>query len=127
MPAIRHQWLDEAKKILRVDYPKDYNWDDYHQNIDSIAEMMKDDESPLYVINVYEYMARLPQSIVSPHWKRTARTLHIGYVVYVTKDAVLMSLLRNFLKTISYKEGENYDFAPSLEEALMIMEQKIGA
>lgn len=127
MPAIHFEWLDESQRILRVDYPQNYSWDDYHQNIDAIAEMMKDDESPLYVINVYEYMARIPQSIVSPHWKRTARTLHIGYVVYVTKDSVLMSLLRNFLHTINYKEGKNFDFAPSLEEALVIMYQKIKA
>jgi hypothetical protein len=124
MPAIHHEWLDESKKILRVDYPQNYTWDDYHQNIDSIAEMMKDDESPIYCINVYEYLARLPQSIVSPHWKRTTRAINLGYVVYVTKDVVLMSLLRNFLHTISYKEGKNYDFAPNLEEALLIIGQK---
>jgi hypothetical protein len=127
MPAIRYEWLDQATYILRVDYPKNYTWDDYHHNIDAIAEMLGDDESPLYVVNVYEFGARIPQSIVSPHWKRTTRTLNIGYVVYVTKDTILMSLLRNFLRTIVYREGEQYDFAESLEAALAILKQKIKA
>lgn len=125
MPEIHFEWFDQARHILRADYPRNYTWDDYHLAIDAIAEMMKDDESPLYVINVYEQGARMPQSIVSPHWKRTQRTLHIGYVVYVSKDAVLMSLLRNFLHTIHYKEHINYNFAPTFEEALVILEQKI--
>jgi hypothetical protein len=127
MPTIRHEWLDQSRYILRVDYPKNYTWDDYHQNIDAIAELMGEDESPLYVVNVYEWGARIPQSIVSPHWKRTTRTLNIGYVVYVTKDSILMSLLRSFLRTIVYREGEQYDFAETLDAALAILKQKIKA
>ena len=127
MPEIHFEFLDQERYILRVDYPKNYSWDDYHQNIDAIAEIMKDDESLLYVINVYELGARMPQSIVSPHWKRTQRTLNIGYVVYVTKDAVLMSLLRNFLRTIAYKEHQNYDFAPTIEDAMLILGEKMEA
>jgi hypothetical protein len=125
MSKIQFEWLDQSRYILRVDYGKNYSWDEYHQNIDAISELMKDDESPLYVVNVYEFGARMPQSIVSPHWKRTARTLHIGYIVYVTKDSILKSLLRNFLPTIAYKEHQNYDFAATLEEAVAILEQKI--
>jgi hypothetical protein len=126
MSNIHFEFLDQSRHIIRVDYLKNYSWDDYHQNIDAIAEIMKDDESPLYVLNVYELGARMPQSIVSPHWKRTQRTLNIGYVVYVTKDAVLMSLLRNFLHTIAYKEHQNYDFSPTIEDAMAILEEKIA-
>lgn len=127
MSKIHFSWLDEDQKILRVDYQKNYTWDDYHENIDAVATLMGGDEAPLFVINVYELGARIPQSIVSPHWKRTARTLNLGYIVYVTSDAVLKSLLRNFLRTINYNENRNYAFAENLEDALAIIHEKIKA
>jgi hypothetical protein len=125
MAEITYKWIDRSRHILQVNYPRDYTWDDYHRNIDQLAEELQGDDAPLYIIDVYEMGTRLPANIVSPHWKRTIRTLQIGYVVYVSEDKVLIALLRNFLHTIDYKEGKKYNFAKTIAEAQSIIEAKL--
>jgi hypothetical protein len=128
MPEIQIQWLDQERQIMKVDYPEGWTWDDYHHNIDRIVDLLSADDNPdpIYFINVYPQGVRLPASAPSTHYRRTVRSIKIGYVVYITHDPILISTLRTFLHSISYRRGLQYDFAGDITEALAIVEAVIA-
>jgi hypothetical protein len=128
MPDIQTEWLDPDRQIMRVDYPEGWTWDDYHHNIDRIINVLsvRDNPDPIYFINIYPSGVRLPASAPSTHYRRTVRSINIGYVVYVTHDPILVSTLRTFLHSINYRRGQQYDFAGTIDEALSVVESVIA-
>lgn len=124
MPEIKLEWLDEPRNILRVNYPQGWDWDDYHDVLDRVAEVQGDRTDPVTFVNVYERGALLPRTAPGSHWQRTVRTFTIDFVVYVTQDVVLKTILRRFLHTINFTEGEKYTFAESVEEALDLLTKR---
>lgn len=122
MAEIVVTWLEQS--ILQCNYPKGWNWQDYHENLDRLHHDLGDNPDPIYIINVYEPGAGLPSGSPVPHQNRARRVLNIRYIVYVTVDTILKQQLRIFLQGIQYHEHANYEFADTIPDALAIIRAK---
>lgn len=128
MTPITFEWLDDDQTIVHVFYPRQWAWDEYHNNLNRLTETIVDANKTIYIINEYEEGSHLPTGSPISHYRRSNRTLNIGFITYVTTNNTLKAMLRAFLNGIQFNEGVQYIFVGNVEDALTaIHERQAGA
>lgn len=124
MSKIEVRWHDAEKTILDVIYSPGWTWEDYHQTIQTVAEMKKDITHPVVHFNI-NLEGFAPANNPLPHVSKMSRTHTIHTMIIVTKSDSFRRIARVMLETVNIRENHNLWFFDDIDKARQFASQRL--
>src|SRR5215813_9922042 len=91
-------WDDDAKTIIRSEGEGAWTWEEFHQGLAKIVEMMNSVPHRVDLIHASRPDSRRPSGSGMPHYQRAARLMppNAGMSIFVTSNAFGRAIVNIF-------------------------------
>jgi len=124
---IKTTWDDETKKIIRYEFLRDWNWQDFHNAIEQARLMLDEVDHKVGIIFDFRNASLIPNGAITQIKKAYSNPKHpnIGTNVVIGGSAFMQAIMSIGAK-LTGLAAQNWDFqyAASLEEARQIIYSK---
>jgi hypothetical protein len=112
-------WDNEAKTIIRSEGEGEWTWEEFHEGLQKIVEMMKTVDHRVDLIHNHQPGSKRPSGSGMPHFQRAIRVMppNVGLTVFVNTNAFARAIVAIFTRVYSKQAGGNFVMVGSLEEA----------
>jgi len=116
-------WDDDDHTIIRSEGEGNWTWEDYHEALALIIQMMNSVEQRVDLINIALPGSATPRGSSLPHFRRALRLMpdHFGMNVVVSDTSFGQLLVNMFSKVYATRIGADIRMAVSLEDARLII------
>jgi hypothetical protein len=125
--AVNFAWHDSTHKVMRVDLVGRWTWDEYHQAIHEIAELIRPLDHPVDFI--FDLQQSAPISSGAPRQADTTFRLlgnKMGMMIVVTQNTFVKVIAATFKK--AYKRwGDRVVTFDTLEQATAFVESRVNS
>jgi hypothetical protein len=116
-------WDNEEKTAIRCESEGNWTWDEYHTSLEQIAEMMREVNHHVDLINIRRLGATMPRGSSLPHFQRALAILpdNFGLNIFVTNNAVARVIVSVFTRVYASLSGGRLLMVGTLEEARAVV------
>lgn len=116
-------WDNEYKTILRCESEGRWTWEEYHQALNQVVDMIESVPHRVDLMNVPRRGAVTPSGSAMPHFQRALRILpsNTGLNVIVNTNAFGRAIISMFSKLYGRHTGGNIAAVGTLEEAYALI------
>jgi hypothetical protein len=119
---IRVSWYDDAKTIIRHDFPVEWTWDNFYEAIRQSVEMEKSVRHNLYVLTVNPPNVKIPDGNAIQNFQKSfaMHLPHVRFVIVPTNNSLLALFGRSLIR-LGFL-SKKIRMVQSLEEALRLID-----
>ncbi len=112
-------WDNEAKTIIRSEGQGEWTWEEFHESLQEIVEMMKTVEHRVDLIHNHVPGSRKPSGSGMPHFQRAIRIMptNIGLNIFVNTNSFARAIVSIFTRVYGNQASGKLVIVGSLEEA----------
>ena len=116
---IHLSWEDHDKTLLLVESSGQWTWEEYHDALSRMAEMIQNENHRVDIITVSRADSIRPSGSALPHYQSALRILpsNTGLHVIVNTSAIARSIVSIFLRLNGKRTSGMVVLAGSLEDA----------
>lgn len=116
-------WDNEAKTIIRSEGVGEWTWEEFHEALQKIVEMMKTVEHRVDLIHNHVPGSRRPSGSGMPHFQRAIRIMppNIGLNIFVNTNSFGRAIVSIFTRVYGGQSSGKLIMVASLEEAYALI------
>lgn len=122
---IELSWDDTDKTLLLVESSGSWTWEEYHDALNRIAEMIRGENHRVDMITFSRADSVRPSGSAMPHYQQALRILpaNTGIHVIVNTSAIARSIVSIFLRLNRNRTSGMVVLAGSLEDARKVIQK----
>src|SRR5262249_26247560 len=117
-------WDNEDKTIIRSEGEGSWTWEEFHQALQEIVEMVKTVDHRVDLVHNHKPDSRRPQGSGMPHFQRAIRIMppNVELNIFVNTNAFGRAIVSIFTRVYS-TQGSRFVMVGSLEEAYALIQK----
>lgn len=98
--AIQVTWYDDAKTIIRHDFPVEWTWDEFYEAIRQSVEMEKSVRHNVYVVSVNPPNVKIPAGNALQHFQKgfAMHLPHVRFVAVLSNNMLVVLFGRTLIR-----------------------------
>jgi hypothetical protein len=112
-------WDDEAKTIIRSEGVGEWTWEEFHEGLQKVVQMMKTVNHRVDLIIHNRPDSHSPKGSGMPHFQRAIRIMppNVGCTVFVNTNTFARAIISIFTTVYKNKASAHFVMAATLEDA----------